>query len=115
MERSDAPLDCYNPLRNLYNKRILPDVEAMSLRISRSLLPAVLRLKRSLRRDELKRLLMANHFALSSTTGVEDKKAHWLVDGKGRGIWREDERIRLYVCPRIRPAIDYFESLGARN
>jgi hypothetical protein len=95
--------------------RILPDVEAISLRISRSLLPAVLKLKRSRRRDELKRVLTANHYALGSAIGTEDRKARWLVDGKGRGIWHEDERIRLYVCPGIRSAINYFESLGACN
>lgn len=115
LEKSDPLHDHDNPLRSLHNMRILPDIEAVSLRISRSLLPIVLKLKRSLRRDELKRLLLANHYVLGSATGTEKSKAHWLVDGKGRGIWHEDERIRLYVCPGVRSAINYFEKLSACN
>ena len=88
-ERQQSAADYDNPLRRLYNKRVLSDVEVVSLRISRSLFPTILKLERSHRREELKRLLTANHFALSPATGAGAQKAHWMTNEEERGIWHE--------------------------
>lgn len=101
-----------NPLVSLHILRILPDIEAVSLRISRSLLPAVLKLKHSIRRDELKRSLTAHHYALEKTNNVDNNRVNWLVNGSGRGMWFENERTRLAICPGIRSVINHFESLN---
>jgi len=46
-----------NPLKVLYKTQVLPDVESSSPLISRSLLPTVRRLKWSIQRDRLSRVL----------------------------------------------------------
>ena len=46
-----------NPLKALYKTQIMPDIESSSPRVSRSLLPVVRRLKWSIRRDSLSRIL----------------------------------------------------------
>ncbi|KAH9049419.1 hypothetical protein EDB84DRAFT_1453834 [Lactarius hengduanensis] len=46
-----------NPLKALYKTHIFPDIESSSPLVSRSLLPVVRRLKWSIRRDSLSRIL----------------------------------------------------------
>jgi len=48
-----------NPLKTLYKTHVLPDIESSSPFISRSLLPVVRRLKWSIQRDRLSRVLQS--------------------------------------------------------
>jgi hypothetical protein len=88
---------------------VLPDIEIeyASPRVSRSLLPVVRKLKWSLKRDAL-----SKGFRDVGRGGQDVAK--W-VEGKGRGLVKESERIRLAVCPDVRKIVSFFEDLNVRK
>ncbi|KAF8727668.1 hypothetical protein AX14_007140 [Amanita brunnescens Koide BX004] len=90
-------------LKQLHFSHVLPDVESSSLNMSRTLLPIVHKLKWSLQRANLARLLNARVPAASI--------GEWL-EGKGRGLLSEHERVRLAICPDINKMVRFYESLG---
>ncbi|EIN13914.1 hypothetical protein PUNSTDRAFT_129578 [Punctularia strigosozonata HHB-11173 SS5] len=97
------------PAHFLRSLRVLPDLEReyASPRLSRSLLPVVRKLKWSIKRD-----VLSQRFRDAGHGGRGDAK--W-VEGKGRGLVCESERIRLAVCPDVRKIVAFFEGLNGRD
>lgn len=93
-------------LKQLHYSHVLPDMESSSPNMSRSLLPIVHKLKWSLQRANLARLLNARS-AIVSTRSIGE----WL-EGKGKGLLSEHERVRLAICPDISKVVRFYESLG---
>ena len=105
-------------LQSLHTARVLPDEEGNSPAVARSLLPIMRRLKWSIRRDILAKKVRAREGreGESDSSELEMKGPAgalllWL-EGKGRGLWKEHERLRLAICPSITKNIRYCESLG---
>lgn len=86
--------------------RVLPDAEE-SCSCSPRLLPAMHSLKWSIRKDMLARLVRECEHEGSGS----GKATAWL-EGKGHGLWTENERIRLAICPGVRKIVRFFESIG---
>jgi len=84
---------------------LLPS-ETNSPRISRRLLPIIARLKWSMRRDRL-----ASRVRRSSANRPDGLRS-W-IEGSGRALVHEGERIRLAVCPGVRKFVKLFEELSA--
>ncbi|KAF9270646.1 hypothetical protein L218DRAFT_48718 [Marasmius fiardii PR-910] len=82
---------------------VLPDVEFSSTRISRLLLPVMHKLKWSFQRDRLAKIIRERG-------QVSGEAAKW-IDGKGKGVLEEGERVRLALCPDVRRKVGFFESL----
>ena len=93
-------------LKRLHHSHVLPDVESSSPNISRSLLPIMHKLKWSLQRDKVARMLNAQ-IVLLSTKGIGE----WL-EGNGRCVSSDHERVCLAVCPYVNDIIRFYESLG---
>ncbi|KAG5647746.1 hypothetical protein DXG03_008469 [Asterophora parasitica] len=87
---------------------VLPDVESASHTISRILLPAIHRLKWSIQRDRLSRLVKLGICGASGPDGV--RFGEWR-EKKGRGIVEDGERVRLALCPDIRKRVKFYEDL----
>ncbi|OCH86095.1 hypothetical protein OBBRIDRAFT_738621 [Obba rivulosa] len=86
--------------------RVLPNESAT---ISPSLVPAMRRLKWSIRRDALARVIK-DRSEIVHSGGI----VGWL-EGRGRGVMRrENERVRLAVCPGIKGIIRFYENLGPK-
>ncbi|KAF8215852.1 hypothetical protein K438DRAFT_1560547 [Mycena galopus ATCC 62051] len=98
--RSAAP----NPLQHLHQSQVYPDIESSSLSISRSLLPIVRKLKWSLQRDKLAKMVRDG----SGILGV----GNWL-EGR-RHIVQEGERVRLAICPNIKRIVGLYEEMAAK-
>jgi transposase len=81
----------------LHELGILPDME----RVSRPLAPTLRDLKRCLQRDRLAKAVRAR-----SRGGV----AGWL-EGRGRGLVKEGERVRLALCGDVKRLVRLFEGL----
>ncbi|KAF7347561.1 hypothetical protein MVEN_01512600 [Mycena venus] len=92
-----------NPLKHLHQAQVYPDVESSSLSISRSLLPIMRKLKWSLQRDKLAKMVRDG----SGIFGV----SQWL-EGR-RHIVHENERVRLAICPDIRKIVGFYEGMAA--
>lgn len=71
--------------------------------IAPRLLPAVRSLKWSIRRDALARTMRSRG---SGNSGDVYLRWHWL--------WKEDERVRLAICPGVGKIVHYFESLATK-
>jgi len=93
-------------LKQLHHSHVLPDIESSSPNISRRLLPIVHKLKWSLQRANIARLLNAR-IDLVSTRGLGE----WLEES-GRCLLSEHERVRLALCPDINKMVRFYESLG---
>lgn len=92
--------------RSLYEALIFPDIESSSTSISRKLLPIVRRLKWCLLRDQLARNFKIGPYG--------DRIAFWTwLEGKGRSIVQDGERLRLAICPDLKKNIRFYESIGA--
>lgn len=96
-------------LQSLHSARVLPDEEGKSLSVARSLLPIMRKLKWSFQRDTLARMVRAREG--DEVRGPAGALLLWL-EGKGRGLWKENERLRLAICPSIAKNVRFFESLG---
>ncbi|KAJ7161248.1 hypothetical protein C8R43DRAFT_992000 [Mycena crocata] len=94
-----------NPLKTLHQSQVYPDVEMSSLTISRSLLPVMRKLKWSLQRDKLAKVVRDG----SGIFGV----SKWL-EGNGRQIVHDGERVRLAICPDIRKMVGFYEDLTTK-
>ena len=85
-------------------RRVIPDAEVCSPR----LLPAVRSLKWSIRKDTFARMVRERENNCSS--GASGAMS-WF-EGRGRGLWKENERIRLAICPGVGKIVRFFESIG---
>ncbi|KAF5313253.1 hypothetical protein D9619_002569 [Psilocybe cf. subviscida] len=100
-------------LRGLYLLQVVPDVEGSSPQIARALLPTMRKLKWCLQRDRLARVFKESGVSYGSVGA-------WLATPAGaeRG-WRvlvrerDEEKLRLAVCPDIKRARSVFEALAA--
>lgn len=88
---------------------MLPDIESSSLRVSRTLLPTMHKLKWCLQRDKLSKMVKIN-FCGTSGTGMIGFGS-WL-EGRGQGIVEDGERVRLAICPNIRKTVEFYEALA---
>jgi len=93
-------------LKTLHQSHIFPDVEFSSFSVSRSLLPVMRKLKWSLQRDKLAKMVRAGTI-LPSARGF----GNWL-EGKGSGVVQDTERVRLAICPEVRKIVGIYERLG---
>ncbi|KAJ7170205.1 hypothetical protein C8R46DRAFT_896150 [Mycena filopes] len=92
-----------NPLKRLYQSQVYPDVESACLSISRSLLPIIRKLKFSLQRDKLARMVRDG----SGILGVNK----WL-EGRAHIVHDSAERVRLAICPPdVRKIVGFYEAL----
>lgn len=101
--------------------RELPDSERFSPQIDRSLVPVMRKLKWCIRRDKVAQMvrgagsdaaedgICARGMVVPLTAG--NKVLSW-IEGKGRGLWRENERVRLAICPGVRKIVKFYESLN---
>lgn len=95
-------------LHRVYSARVLPD-ELPSAAISSSLIPAMRKLKWSVQRDRLARLVKARSEMVRNGGVVA-----WL-EGRGKAVMRrENERVRLALCPGISGNVRFYESLSDR-
>jgi len=85
--------------------RVILPPETNSPLISRRLLPVIARLKWSMKRDGLARRVRG-----SSVRGSDEPR--WWIEGSGRMLIHEGERIRLAVCPGVRKFVNFFEQLS---
>ncbi|KAJ3511005.1 hypothetical protein NMY22_g15794 [Coprinellus aureogranulatus] len=94
-----------NPLNLLFSAHIIPHVEYSKPTIARSLMPTVHKLKWSIQRDSLAKLIKARFYNKAGLFG------NW-VEKEGRGVVKEDEKVRLAICPGIRTRVGFFEALS---
>ncbi|KAJ7459092.1 hypothetical protein B0H11DRAFT_1817648 [Mycena galericulata] len=94
-----------NPLKHLHQSQVYPDVESSSLSISRSLLPVMRKLKWSLKRDKLSKMVRDG-------SGISCV-GKWL-EGNGRNLVRDGERVRLAICPDVRKIVGFYEDLTTK-
>lgn len=99
-----TPTEQADPLNNV----ILPS-ETNSHQVSRRLLPVIARLKWSMKRDGLARRVRAGH----GQTDRGTERLRWWLEGGGRVLVHDSERIRLAVCPGVRKFVRLFEGLAA--
>ena len=105
-----------NTLQTLKASHVLPDIEMSSPTVSRSLLPIMRKLKWSIRRDSLAKMIRSkSHMYL---TGKGDQSpggiARWIED-RTPILAGECERVRLAVCPGVKKMVDLFEHMGEDN
>lgn len=72
--------------------------------IAPRLLPAMRSLKWSIRRDTLARTMRSR-----GSERCGDVFLRW------HGLWKEDERVRLAICPGVGKIVHYFESLSVKS
>ncbi|KAH9829424.1 uncharacterized protein C8Q71DRAFT_718294 [Rhodofomes roseus] len=95
-------------LYRIYSARVLPD-ELPSAAISSTLIPAMRKLKWSIQRDRLAKLVKAR-----SEMVREGGVVAWLED-RGKAVMRrENERVRLALCPGIGGTVRFYENLSHR-
>jgi len=95
--------------KSLHKALIFPDIESSSTNMSRKLLPIVRQLKWCLLRDQL-----ARRFKIGPYGNSDDRTAFWTwLEGKGRSIVQDGERLRLAVCPDLKKAIRFYEAFNA--
>ncbi|KAI0640075.1 hypothetical protein C8Q77DRAFT_106117 [Trametes polyzona] len=95
--RSPATQDTF------YHTRVLPH-ETSAAPVSARLVSTVRRLRWALQRDRLARLVR-DRSEMVEKGGV----VAWL---QGKGLWRENERLRLAVCPGVKGMIKFYEGLA---
>ncbi|KAI0334080.1 hypothetical protein GY45DRAFT_1318952 [Cubamyces sp. BRFM 1775] len=89
-----------------YHTRVLPR-DASAAPVSAPLVSTVRRLRWALQRDRLARLVK-DRCEMVKDGGI----VAWL-EGKGRvALWRENERVRLAVCPGIKGIVKFYEGLA---
>jgi hypothetical protein len=85
-------------------------IESQSHRVSRSLLPVIVRLKWSMARDQISRSVRVRPPAKGLVNDEKNFK-RWL-EGKGYALLRENERVRLAICPGIKKLVGFYETLS---
>lgn len=94
-----------SPLESLLSAHVLPHSEYSSPKLARSLLSTVHRLKWSIQKDNLARVIKTHMFASEVGFGTWAEK-------DGRHVVKEGEKVRLAICPDIRKRVGFFEALG---
>ena len=90
----------------VYSARVLPDERAA---VSPSLIPAMRKLKWQIQRDRLAQLVKARSEMVRNGGVVA-----WLED-RGKAVMRrENERVRLALCPGIGGIVRFYEDLSHR-
>ena len=90
----------------VYSARVLPDERAV---VSPSLIPAMRKLKWQIQRDRLAQLVKARSEMVRNGGVVA-----WLED-RGKAVMRrENERVRLALCPGIGGIVRFYEDLSHR-
>ncbi|KZS93151.1 hypothetical protein SISNIDRAFT_550145 [Sistotremastrum niveocremeum HHB9708] len=92
-----------DPRSSPHMSSIFPDAELSSPRVSRKLLPTMRRLKWCIQRDNF-----ARH-----NSGYITEPIVWLRRC-GPRLLQEDQRVRLALCPDVKPRLRFFESLNAK-
>lgn len=108
-----------NALTSLHVSHVLPDIESSSPAVSRILLPVMRKLKWSIQRDKLAKMVRegACITAVVNASGKPDVDAfgRWL-ESKGKGLVKEDsERVILAICPDVKNIVRQYEALGHPN
>ncbi|KAH6917015.1 hypothetical protein BKA70DRAFT_1251141 [Coprinopsis sp. MPI-PUGE-AT-0042] len=94
-------------MNHLLTSHVFPDTVASSLRIDRSLIPIVRRLKWAIQKDRFGQLIKKSLMGKKGETALKG----WL-EGPGRSVvGYENEKVRLAICPDIRRRIGFFERL----
>lgn len=80
-------------------------------------MPALHLLKQAKLRDELARQMRPQSPSGDDSEGASKpggfQRICELLEGKGRGIWRDDdERVLLAICPGVRKHVDLFERMA---
>ncbi|KAH9849217.1 hypothetical protein C2E23DRAFT_784556 [Lenzites betulinus] len=91
-----------------YRTRVLP-CEAPAPAVSARLVSTVRRLRWALQRDRLARFVRDRSEAVGRGQGGV---VAWLERSGRAALWREDERVRLAVCPGIRGIVKFYEGLA---
>ncbi|KAA1467942.1 hypothetical protein DENSPDRAFT_360978 [Dentipellis sp. KUC8613] len=94
---------------HLQDSRVLPDVESSSPRVSRSLLPVMRKLKWSIRKDSLAKMVRTLPIAQEYVSG---NAGSWL-EKRGTSLVGECERFRLAICPGVKRIVNFYEKLAA--
>lgn len=94
-------------LRSLHSSGVLPDVESSSPSISRILLPVVRKLKWCIQKDRLAKMVRRQE----GPVGSGGDAISW-YEGRGKGLLKEGERVRLAICPGVRKFVVFYENLG---
>jgi len=98
---------------SLHISGVLPDREYSQNAVARKLLPVMRALKWSFRRDELAKRIKDGRMCSiypGSSLGPNESFSQWL-EGRGKGIVQDGERVRLATCPNIKRRIGFYESL----
>ncbi|KAJ3880801.1 hypothetical protein F5879DRAFT_1013656 [Lentinula edodes] len=116
MQLRQRKLDSSDFLKTLHQAHVLPDEESSCLRVSRSLLPVMRKLKWSIQKDNLSKKIrdgtvhsIPGRLSNSSLDSLE-AFCGWL-ENRGRGIVHDNERVRLAICPDVQKKVMFYEGL----
>ncbi|KAI9570300.1 hypothetical protein HD554DRAFT_2204100 [Boletus coccyginus] len=102
-------------LKSLHYLHVLPDIESSILSVSRSLLPVVHKLKWSIQKDNMSRIIRTHTFSAmnlcTSPHPFNGRFGMW-AEFKGANIFGESERVRLALCPDVRKMIKFYEEMA---
>ncbi|KAF8445632.1 hypothetical protein L210DRAFT_2921265 [Boletus edulis BED1] len=101
-------------LKSLHYSHVLPDVESLMLSISRSLLPMVHKLKWSIQKDNMSRIVRSHTFSAMHSESPHPFNGGFgtWVEFKGANIFGDSERVRLALCPDVRKMIRFYEKMA---
>ncbi|KAG8219547.1 hypothetical protein J3R82DRAFT_497 [Butyriboletus roseoflavus] len=102
-------------LKSLHYSHVLPDIESSIISVSRSLLPVVHKLKWSIQKDNMSRIIRAHTFGainLSETSHPFNGGFGMWAELKGTNIFGDSERVRLALCPDVRKMIKFYEAMA---
>lgn len=101
-------------LKSLHYSHVLPDIESSILSVSRSLLPVVHKLKWSIQKDNMSRIIRAHTFTVNSNEPPHPFNGGFgmWAELKGSGIFGESERVRLALCPDVRKMVKFYEDMA---
>ena len=94
-----------NARSTFYRSRVLPR-DTSAAEVSPPLVSAVRRLRWALQRDRLA------HFVKDRSEMAKNGGLTKWLEGNGRAVmWRENERLRLALCPGIKGIVKFYEGL----
>lgn len=102
-------------LKFLHYSHVLPDIESSILSVSRSLLPVVHKLKWSIQKDNMSRVIRAHTSGamnLSDPSHPFNGSFGMWAELKGATIFGDSERVRLALCPDVRKMIKFYEEMA---
>jgi len=102
-------------LKSLHYLHVLPDIESSVLSVSRSLLPVVHKLKWSIQKDNMSRIVRTHTSSAmnlcASSHPFNGSFGKW-AEFKGVNIFGDSERVRLALCPDVRKMIKFYEGMA---